>query len=126
MSSTGSDRRRVSPAVLAGGVALAATVVTVAVITLPFLGFAYRAPALHVVLETANALIALLLAYLVYGRFRQERRLQDLLLVLALATAAIANLAFTAVPSAVTISSGEEFSRWTAVAVRFLGTVLLA
>src|SRR5688572_3768268 len=126
MSANGGTGDRQSAVALAGWVAVAAIAATAAVTVLPFVRFAYRAPALHIALETANALIALLVAYLVYGRFRQRRRLQDLLLVLALATVALANLAFTAVPSAVTISSGDEFSRWTAVAVRFLGTVLLA
>jgi signal transduction histidine kinase len=78
-----------------------------------------------VALETANALVALLVGYLVYGRFRQGRRLQDLLLVLGLATVAVANLALTALPSAITISSDGEFSRWAGVTIRFIGTVLL-
>jgi hypothetical protein len=34
-----------------------------------------------VALETANALVALLVGYLVYGRFRQSRRTQELLVV---------------------------------------------
>jgi signal transduction histidine kinase len=103
-----------------------AVVATVAVVALPFVRFAYRAPALHVVLETANALIACLVGYLVYGRYRQSRRLQELLLVLALTTVAVANLVLTALPSAVTIGSDDEFSRWAALAIRFLGTLLLA
>jgi signal transduction histidine kinase len=111
---------------LAGWAAVIAAAVTVAVVALPFVSFAYRAPALHVALETANALIALLVGYLVYGRYRQSRRVQELLLVLALATVAVANLLLTALPTAVTIGSDEEFSRWAAVAIRFLGTVLLA
>ena len=86
-------RNRPSPVALAAWVAMAAAGTTLAVIVLPFVRFAYRAPTLHIVLETANALIALLVAYLVYGRFRQSRRLQELLLVLGLSTVAIANLA---------------------------------
>jgi signal transduction histidine kinase len=125
MSSTGGRHGR-SPVALTGGVALAAAVATVAVVTLPFVRFAYRAPALHVVLETANALVALLVAYLVYGRFRQTRRTQELLVVLALSTVAVANLVLTAVPFAVTIGHEAEFSRWAAVVIRLLGTILLA
>ena len=125
MSVNGGTGRRLSAVALSGWVAVGAIAFTVAVITLPFVRFAYRAPALHVALETTNALIALLVGYLVYGRFRQSRRLQDLLLVLALGTVAIANLALTALPSAVTIGSGDEFSRWAALTTRFLGTLLL-
>jgi signal transduction histidine kinase len=77
-------------------------------------------------LETANAIIAVLVAYLVYGRFRQSRRVQELLLVLALCTVAVANLVLTALPYAVTIAREEDYSRWAAVAVRFVGTLLLA
>ena len=125
MSSTGGGNRR-SPAVLTASVALIAAVATVAVVTLPFVRFAYRAPALHVALETANALVALLVGYLVYGRFRQSRRTQELLVVLALGTVAVANLALTAVPFAVSIGREEDFSRWAAVGIRLLGTILLA
>jgi signal transduction histidine kinase len=121
----GLDRRQ-HVAALAGWAAGIAAAATVAVVALPFVAFAYRAPALHVALETANALIALLVGYLVYGRYRQSRRLRELLLVLALSTVAIANLLLTALPTAVTLGSDEEFSRWAAVAIRFLGTVLLA
>ena len=106
--------------------AIAASVATAAVVALPFVRFAYQEPVLHVVLETANALIALVVAYLVYGRFRQRRRMQDLLLVLALGSVAIANLALSALPSAVTIDSGEELSRWAALTIRLVGTALFA
>jgi signal transduction histidine kinase len=125
VSSSGNDRFRDAPAFLTGVVALGATAATVAVVAIPFVSFAYRAPALHVALETANALVALLVGYLVYGRFRQSRRTQELLLVLALGTVALANLVLTAVPVAVTIGREEDFSRWAAVAIRLLGTLLL-
>jgi signal transduction histidine kinase len=124
MSSTG-DRQLRSPAVLTGGVAIVAAVFTLAVVALPSVRFGYRAPALHVALETANALVALLVGFLVYGRFRQSRRTQELLLVLALCTVAVANLVLTAVPVAVAIGRGEDFSRWAAVGIRLLGTILL-
>ena len=118
-------RGRSAPA-LALRTALVAGLATLAVAALPDLDFAYPAPALRVALETANALIALLVAYLVYGRFRDGRRLQDLLLVMALCTVAVANLVLTALPSAVALARGEDFSRWEALAIRFIGTVVLA
>jgi signal transduction histidine kinase len=126
VSGTGNGIDRRSATVLTVRVALAAAAVTVAVVALPFVRFAYRAPALHVALETANALIALLVGYLVYGRFRQSRRTQELLVVLALCTVALANLVLTAVPVAVAMGRGEDFSRWAAVGIRLLGTLLLA
>jgi signal transduction histidine kinase len=125
MSATVKRARQQSAAALAGWVAVGTAGATLAVLVLPFVRFAYRAPALHIVLETTNALIALLVGYLVYGRFQQSHRLQELLLVLGLCTVAVANLVLTALPTAVTIGSDEEFSRWAALAIRFLGTLLL-
>ena len=100
MSATGTGSSRRAPAVLTIRVTLLAVAATVAVLVLPFLPFADRAPALHVMLETPNAVVALLVLYLVYGRFAQNRRLQELLLVLALGVVAVANLVLTAVPDA--------------------------
>lgn len=111
---------------LAGWVAAAAASATVVVMALPAFSFAYRAPALRVALETGNALVALLIGYLVYGRFREHRRRQELLLVLALTTVAAANLVLGAVASALALPDGEEAGRWTALAIRFMGTLLLA
>ena len=104
---------------------MVAAVFTLAVVALPSVRFGYRSPALHVALETANALVALLVGYLVYGRFRESRRIQELLLVLALCTVAVANLILTAVPFALAIGRGEDFSRWAAVGIRLLGTLVL-
>lgn len=125
MEATGGGAPRPA-ARLAVGTALVAGAVTIAVALVPYLSFAYRAPALRAVLETANAVVALVVAFLIYGRFRLGRRLQDLLLVLALCTVAVANLALTALPSAVALARGEEFSRWEGLAIRLLGTVVLA
>src|SRR5215217_4838895 len=113
------------PAALAAVVLVVCAAVTVAVVSLPFVGFAYRAPALHVSLETANALIALLVAYLVYGRFRGSRRLQDLLLSVALCTVAAANLLLTALPTALTFGEDGDATDRGATAIRLLGTFVL-
>jgi signal transduction histidine kinase len=125
VSPTGAGPSSGSYGALAGWTAVVAGGVTVAVVVLPFLGFAYRAPALHVALETADALIALLGAYLLYGRFRADRQARELLLVLALCTMAGANLVLTAVPAAVALAQGEELSRWAGLVVRFAGILLL-
>lgn len=54
--------------------------VTLLVIVVPPLRFAYRAPALHVAIETAEACVALVVAYLVgrdsRRRVRREQRLR--------------------------------------------------
>jgi signal transduction histidine kinase len=73
-------------------VALLAAAATVLVLAVPQLRFAYDAPSLRVALETAAAVIALVAAYLVLGRFLRGRRLDSLLLAAALGTLALSNL----------------------------------
>ena len=99
---------------------------TVLVLVLPPLHFAYRAPALHVALETAEAVVALVAAYLVAGRFRDHRRVQELLLVCGLAVLATANLLLSALPAAVVLSQDQDLSRWAPLVVRLLGALLIA
>ena len=100
--------------------------VTLLVVVVPALRFAYRAPGLHIVLETAEAGIALVVAYLVGGRFREHRQVQELLLTCGLVVLAVTNLLLSAVPAAVLLASGEDLSRWAPLTVRLLGTALVA
>lgn len=100
--------------------------VTLLVVAVPAVRFAYQAPALQVLLETAEACVALLVAYLVGGRFRQHRRLQELLLTCGLVVLAVTNLLLTAVPAAVLLETGEHLSGWAPLTVRLLGTSLVA
>jgi len=65
------------------------------------LRFAHRNPSLHVAIETAGALISLLAAQLMYGRFRRGLDRGDLLLTAALVLFAGANLLFSAIPASV-------------------------
>jgi signal transduction histidine kinase len=112
--------------VLAGSAALAAALATLAVVALPFVSSAYAVPALHVILETVNAVAALLVMYLIYGRYTQDGRLQEVLLSLALGAVAVANLVLTAVPDALTGGRADELSNWAPLTVRLLGTALFA
>src|SRR4051794_15381875 len=70
--------------------ALAATLLVAA---LPSLRFAYVAPSVRAALESAAALIAILCAYLMLGRFLRHRGMFGLLLFLSLAAVALGNLA---------------------------------
>ena len=106
--------------------AVGASLVTVAVVGLPFLRFAYRAPALHVALETAAALVALVVAFLVRGRFRSSRSVQELLLASGLGLVAVTNLVLAVLPPAFVMAEAEELRRWGAVALRLLGTLTIA
>lgn len=87
-------------------------------IVLPSLRFAYHGPALHIVLETAEALIAALAAYLLFGRFRTTRSSSDLVLVGVLTTLALTNLILVAIPSALTPLTRAEFTVWAPLLAR--------
>jgi len=105
--------------------ALAGTVVTVLVIAVPGLRFAYESLALHVALESAQGVIALLLAYLAFGRMRLTHRLPDLALGLAFSAFAATNLFVSALPVAL---GGETYgyAAWAAVGLRLLACGMLA
>src|SRR5204863_2189545 len=91
----------------------------------PDVHLAYRSPAGHVAIETAAGLIALLIAYLVLGRFLRTGEQRDLALTAAMATLGFTNLLFAAIPLAA--SSGiHRFSTWAPVAGRLLGAFLFA
>jgi signal transduction histidine kinase len=105
-------------------VGVVAAVLTALVVVLPFAEFAYRAPALHIAVETVYSVVGLLVAFLVYGRYRISGRRQELLLVLALSTVAVANLLLTALPAA--LPATEELDAWAPLGVRVVGTLLLA
>jgi signal transduction histidine kinase len=98
---------------------------TALVVIVPGLHFAYRNPDLHVALLTAEALIALLCAYLMFGRFQDRQRLDDLLLCLAFAVMSMSNLWFAALP-AVLASDTSVFSTWSALTGRLVGASLFA
>jgi signal transduction histidine kinase len=116
-------RQPLPPRVLTGVVVATGLVLTLAVLVLPFARFAYRAPVLHVVLETAEGCIALLVAYLLYGRYRRTGAARMLLLTCALVVVATANLALQALPSAL---GGGELTPWASLGVRLLGVAVLA
>jgi signal transduction histidine kinase len=64
--------------------------VTAVVVGTPYLSFGYHSPALHMLLDSVDACVALLLAYLLYGRFRRGRLLADALLANSLLMFAVA------------------------------------
>ena len=79
--------------------ALASLVVVLATALLllsPSVRFAYRNPGLHLVLETAEAFVAGLTAFLVLGRFRRAGLTRDLILSFALGLLGAVNLASVA------------------------------
>jgi signal transduction histidine kinase len=112
-----------------GTAALVTTVisgaVTLAVALLPELHFAYWQPSLHVALETAASLIALLAGFLVFGRLRRAGWLNELLLACGLALLALLNLFLLTVPALVE-SVPHAVVAWAALTGSSLGAVLFA
>lgn len=102
----------------------ASTLVTVA-FTVTTLPLGYRAPSLHVALETASALVALLAAFLVFGRVQRDPSRSDLLLALALAVLAIGNFSLRAVPAVIGHASGRV-AVWGATSTAVFGAAVLA
>ncbi len=73
-------RRRVpTPVLTVTGWGIGLTV-TALIVGTPYLVFGFHSPALHLVLGSIDACVALLVSYLVYGRFLRSRLAQDLLL----------------------------------------------
>src|SRR5436190_19217782 len=102
----------VRPRVWALSTAVAGSLVTLALMQVQSLHFAYRAFGLHVALEVTASFVAFVAAHLMYGRFRESRRLDDLALACALGVLACANFFMAAVPAAVSNGKPEKFSTW--------------
>jgi signal transduction histidine kinase len=107
-------------------VAVVCAAMTALTVAWPALHFAYRGRELHVALETAAAVVALVAAFLVVGRVEQRRRLDDLLLALGLGVFALTNLGFLAVPAMFSPSSPGRFAVWAALAGQMVGAVAFA
>ena len=106
-------------------VALVSGVVTLAVATVPSLHFAYRSPALHSTILTAAWLIAVLVAFLVFGRLHRRAHQADLLLTCGLCLLALSSALLALLP-AFDGHGWRVFLDWDARIYRLLGTSLLA
>jgi signal transduction histidine kinase len=115
------------PRYLIAGATATGAAVTVLTIAVPALGGGHRSVSLHVAIETAASLIALLAAYLVFGRFQQNSHLSDLTLVCALAIFGLTNILFRTVPA---VLSGEAevdgFALWAPVWGAVVGALIFA
>ena len=111
--------------VLAAPVAVAAAL-SFAAGFLPEVAFVYRNPALHVAIETANGLIALIAFLLALGRLRDRVVVSDLVLAVALGLLAFTNILFSTVPAAA-VNGGHPgaFATWAPVFSRLAGGIVL-
>ena len=112
------------PARLTVAVTVAALLVTAAVALIPQLHFAYRNEALHLRLDAAEGVVGLVVAYLMFGRFRENCRLADLGLVLALTTFAVTNLVLSGLIDALAPRTESSFLVWAPVATRTVGALV--
>jgi signal transduction histidine kinase len=84
---------------LAVGCAVGSAGATTAIALIARLDFAYRAPGLHVALETTAAITAAAAAFLILGRFWRTGFLDELILAAGLSLLALSNLVFAALPA---------------------------
>jgi signal transduction histidine kinase len=92
---------------LAVGCALGCASATVALVLIASLNFAYRAPALHVALETTAAITASTAAFLMFGRFWRTGFLDELMLSAGLFLLALWNFAFATLPAVFDLQSSR-------------------
>lgn len=114
------------PVHLTGIVTGIAVLVTASVALIPQLHFAYRNEALHLRLDAAEGVVGLVVAYLMFGRFRQSGRLADLGVVVALAIFAVTNLVLSGLLDVFAPRTRPGFLVWAPVATRTLGAVVFA
>ena len=98
--------------------------VTAAILGTPYLLFAYHDPQLHLVLDSADTGVALLVAFLIWGRYRRSGRLQDLLLAGGLLLLAVAGLGMTLGLHLLGLDDGRA-DVWLPVAIRVVGAALV-
>jgi signal transduction histidine kinase len=115
------------PRYLIGFTAVVGFATTALVLLVPAAASPYRNVSIHVAVETAAALIALLAAYLVFGRFQQKARISDLALFCALVIFGVTNLLVRTVPAAMsaTVEVGGA-ALWTPLISAILGGIVFA
>ena len=104
---------------------VAGLLTTALIIGTPYLLFAYHSPDLHLVLDTADSGVALLAAYLLYGRFTRSRRLQDLLLAEGLFLLGLAGVGMTLVFQLLADVASGSIGVWLPLALRVIGAGLI-
>lgn len=119
----GPTQRRAWRAV--GTAAVFSLLFTLGIALIPPVQFAYRSPELHVALDTAVGLVALLAGYLLYGRFVVTRSLRDLVLAASLLVLGPTNLFLSAFPATL-FGAGEQLYVWGAAGGRLAGALLFA
>lgn len=100
-------------------------IVTGLVLWSPAVLFGYRSPSLHLVVDSVDSCVALLVAYLLSGRFTRSRRLQDLLLAQGLVLLAVAGAGLSFLSESLGEDRDGTFDVWLPLALRLIGAVLI-
>ena len=119
------SRRIADPRALTAVGWIVGLAITALVIGSPYLLFAYRSAALHLMLGSVDACVALLLTYLLYGRFSRTRRLQDLLLAGGLFLLAVTSLGLAMSTDHVDRSGLGSLAVWLPLLLRVAAAVLI-
>ncbi len=99
---------------------------TAAILGTPYLRFGYRSPELHLVLDSVDACVALLLAYLLAGRLRRTRRWRDLLLAVGLVVLAVVGLGVALSVHLLPVEARSTIGVWLPVTLRTAAALLIA
>ena len=110
---------------LAYACAVASAGATIAIAFVAKLNVAYRAPGLHVALETTAALTAAAAAFLLLGRFWRTGFLDELVLSAGLSLLALSNFAFAALPAVLDLQSNRA-SEWSFLFTGGLAALLIS
>lgn len=106
------------------GCALGCAGATFALVLVASLNFAYRAPALHVALETTAAIAASAAAFLLLGRYWRTGFLDELILSAGLSLLAVSNFAFAALPAVFDLQSNRA-SVWSTLFTALVAALLI-
>lgn len=99
--------------------------VTAALLWSPYVPFGYPNRSLHLVLDSVDACIALLVAYLLHNRFLRGWRLQDWLLTEAMVLLAVAGLGLSFLLEEVLGIRDGRLNVWLPLVVRVGGAILV-
>lgn len=100
--------------------------VTGLILGTPLLDSGYHSPSAHLALDSVDACIALLVAYLVFGRYVRQRRVPDLLLANGLLLLAVPGLGLSFAAEALSGSLPGTLDIWLPLTIRVMGALLIA
>lgn len=105
---------------------IAGALLTGLILGTPFLDSGYRSPSAHLALDAVDACVALLVSYLVFGRYSRQRRLPDLLLANGLLLLAVPGLGLSFATEELSGSIPGTLDVWLPLAIRVMGALLIA